>query len=141
MSYMKKLFLIGILLPLFPLFAVAAPPYDVTVTYGPPATGGTPDGYNLYINDCSVTGPVGAGMGVTSGQKFIAALTADGTYLLCVRAFNAEGIQPGPGAIVPVDTLMSLIPGELQSLTINIVLEGINVQITCDSTGCVTTTN
>ena len=121
--------------------ALSAPPYDVTVTFSPPTTGGAPDGYNLYIDDCAATGPVGAGMSVTSGQKFLSALTVDGTYLLCVRAFNTEGVQPGPGAVVPVDTLMDLIPGELQSLTINIVLQGVNVQIICDSTGCVTTTN
>ena len=121
--------------------ALALPPYSVTVTYSPPITGGVPDGYNLYIDDCAATGPVGAGMSVTSGQKILSALTVDGTYLLCVRAFNTAGVQPGPGAVVPVDTLMNLIPGELQSLTINIILQGVNVQITCDSAGCVTTTN
>ena len=130
-----------LLLLLMPAFTFAAPPYDVTVTFSPPVAGGTPDGYNLYIDDCAATGPVGVGMSAASGQKFLSALTVDGTFLLCVRAFNAEGVQPGPGAVVPVDTLMNLLPGELQSLTIHIVLQGVNVQITCDLTGCVTTTN
>ena len=140
---MKRLLLLLLLIPMFVLSesAKATPPYDVTVTFSSPISGGAPDGYNLYIDDCAATGPVGTGMSAASGQKFISALTVDGTYLLCVRAFNTEGIQPGPGAVVPVDTLMSLLPGELQSLTINIMLEGVNVQITCDSTGCVTTTN
>ena len=39
--------------------ALAAPPYDVTVTFSPPTTGGAPDGYSLYIDDCAVTGAIG----------------------------------------------------------------------------------
>ena len=138
----RLLFLLILVFAFVPLLTNAAdPPYDVTVTFSPPADGGVPTGYNFYIDDCAITGPVAAGVNVTSGQKFIKALLTDGTFLMCVRAFNTEGEQPGPGAVVPVDTLMSLLPGELQSLTINIVLEGVNVQITCDPTGCITTTN
>lgn len=138
---MKRLFLI-LVMGLLAMPIHAAPPYDVTVTYSPPLTGGPPDGYNLYLDDCVVSGPVAAPVGlVTSGQEFPALILADGTYQLCVRAFNAEGEQVDPGAVVPLDTLMSLIPGALESLTINIILQGVNVQITCDSTGCVTTTN
>ena len=134
---MKRLLLLLLVAPV----VLTAPPYDVTVTFSPPLTGGAPDGYNFYVDDCAVTGPVDAGVSVTSEQKFPALILADGTYQLCVRAFNAEGEQADPGAVVPLDTLLGLIPGELESLTINIVLQGVNVQITCDSAGCTTTSN
>jgi len=92
---MKKLLFLAI-----PALALAAAPYDVTVTFSAPTTGGTPDGYNLYVDDCAVTGPIGAAVGsVTSGQTFPGLIVADGTYQFCVRPFNAAGEQPNPGQV------------------------------------------
>ncbi len=66
-----KQWVIAILVMLAFSPAFAAPPYDVTVTFSPPATGGAPDGYNLYVDDCAVTGAIGSPAGtVTSGQTF-----------------------------------------------------------------------
>jgi len=131
---------------LLPAFAFAGPPYDVTVTFSPPVSGGAPGGYNLYVDDCAVTGAVGAPVspaydpsapitvppssGTFSGKTYTGLIIADGTYQFCVRAVNLAGEQPDPGetATVIIDALQ--IPG-----TIN----GLGIQITCDATGCTVT--
>ena len=110
---MKRLWLL-----LLPAFAFAAPPYDVTVDFSPPVSGGTVDGYNFYLDDCLSTGPVGAPFGVViPGQKFVAAITADGVYEGCVRAFNIAGEQPDPGQVAPINLLL---PGVITQLTITV---------------------
>ena len=120
---MKKLWLLFI-----PLIAFAAPPYDVTVTFSPPLTGGAPDGYNFYIDDCAVTGAVGVEVGsVVSGQTFPAIIVADGTYQMCVRAFNAAGEQPNPGQVATANISDLPLPG---------VVENLGVQVTCPNSNC-----
>ncbi len=108
--------------------ALAAPPYDVTVTFSPPTTGGAPDGFNLYIDDCAVTGAIGASAGtVTSGQTFPGLIVADGTYQFCVRAFNAAGEQPDPGQVATAVISDLPIPGPVNSL---------GIQVDCPLSNC-----
>jgi hypothetical protein len=114
---MKKLLLL-----ILPAVALAAPPYDVTVTFSPPLTGGAPDGYNLYVDDCAVTGPVGAAVGsVTSGQTFLGLILADGTYDFCVRAFNVAGENPDPGQVATAVINDLPLPGPVENLGIQVV--------------------
>ena len=120
---MKRLWLL-----LLPAFAFAAPPYDVTVTFSPPITGGAPDGYNLYVDDCAVTGAIGSPAGtVTSGQTFPGLIVADGTYQFCVRPFNAAGEQPNPGQVATADISDLPIPGPVNSL---------GIQVDCPLSNC-----
>jgi hypothetical protein len=114
-----------------PLISLAAPPYDITVTFNPPLSGGTPDGYNFYVDDCAVTGPVGAPVGtVTSGQTFVGLITADGTYQMCVRSFNAAGENPDPGPVATVEIADLPLPGPVENL---------DIQVTCPTGGCTVT--
>ena len=106
---------------------LAAPPYDVNVTFSPPIIGGAPDGYNFYIGDCAVTGPIGAGLPVISGQTFPGLITADGTYQMCVRAFNAAGENPDPGLVATVVINDLPLPGPVQNL---------GIQVTCPASNC-----
>jgi len=99
---------------------LAAPPYDVTVTFSPPIIGGAPDGYNFYIDDCAPTGPIAAGLPVISGQTFPALIMADGTYLMCVRAFNGAGENPNPGQVATVTIADLPLPGPVNSLGITV---------------------
>lgn len=97
--------------------------YDVRVQFSPPRTGMAPDGYNLYIDDCAVTGAVGSPVGtVTPGKNFPNLIIADGTYQFCVRPFNSAGEQPDPGriAIVDINTADSLIPPPVHSIDIQV---------------------
>ncbi len=105
----------------------SAPPYDVTVTFTPPITGGAPDGYNFYVDDCAVSGSVGAGISVTSGQTFPALIVADGTYQMCVRSFNAAGENPDPGQVATVVINDLPLPGPINS---------IGIQVTCPLSNC-----
>lgn len=101
--------------------AFSAPPYDVTVTFDPPSTGSPPDSYNFYIDDCAITGPVGAPFAaVTSGQTFTGALTADGSFLMCVRTVNGAGENPDPGPVANVDVFDLPLPGVIENLSITI---------------------
>jgi len=113
---------------LIPALVVAAPPYDVTVTFSPPASGGAPDGYRLYVDDCAVGGAVGSSVGtVTSGQTFPGLITADGTYQFCVRPFNAAGEQPDPGQVATAIISDLPIPGPVNSL---------GIQVDCPLSNC-----
>lgn len=110
-----------LLIALLPATLIAAPPYDVTVTFNAPTTGGAPDGYSLYVDDCAVSGATGAAVGaVVSGQTFNGLLTADGTYEICVRAFNAAGEQPDPGPVATVTVSDLPLPGPIENLDIQI---------------------
>ncbi len=121
---MKRL----LILLLLPFAALAAPPYDVTVTFSPPSSGGAVNGYNLYVDDCAVSGAIGAAAGtVTSGQTFPSLIVADGTYQFCVRAFNAAGEQPDPGQVATAIISDLPIPGPIQNL---------GIQITCPASNC-----
>ena len=103
----------------------AAPPYDVTVTFSP-ATGA--DTYNFYVDDCSVGGPVSAPVAsVVSGQSFPALITADGTYLMCVRSVNGAGENPDPGQVATVIINDLPLPGPINSL---------GIQVTCPLSNC-----
>lgn len=118
----------ALLLALVATAAVAAPPYDITVTFDPPSTGPTPDGYRLYIDDCAATGPTGAPFAdVTSGQTFTGALTADGQYEVCVRTYNSTGENPDPGPVATIDVADLPVPNEIQNL---------NITVQCPNGGC-----
>ena len=118
-----------LLLLLLPTMVLAAPPYDVTVTFSPPSVGGAPDGYNLYVDDCAVSGPLGAAVGsVTSGQTFPGLILADGTYDFCVRAFNAAGENPDPGQVATAVISDLPLPGPVENL---------GIQVTCPTSNCV----
>ena len=122
---MKKLLL---LLLFIPVLAFAAPPYDITVTFSPPITGGAPDGFNLYVDDCALTGAVLSPAGtVTSGQTFPGLIVADGTYQFCVRPFNSAGEQPDPGQVATADIADLPIPGPVNSL---------GIQVDCPLSNC-----
>ena len=120
---MKKTFVFLALLLAF--VAQAAPPYDVTVSFTPVSGA---DGYNFYIDDCfaggSLSPPVGA---VSPGQTFSAVLTADGTYEMCVRAFNGAGEQTDPGQVVTVIVNDLPLPGPVTDL---------DISIACPNGGC-----
>ena len=130
----------------------AAPPYDITVTFSPPVAN-QGDGYNLYVDDCAATGAVAAPFSaVTSGQTFVGALTTDGTFDICVRAFNNKSdpaVDLCPGDTVP-DPAISICelpdpgPGMVATVTIgDLVLpnpaENLDVQVTCPNGGCTVT--
>ena len=101
--------------------AFATPPYDITVTFSPPSLGPPPDSYNLYIDDCAATGPLGAAFAsVTTGQTFTGALTADGIYQVCVRAVNAAGEQPDPGPVATIDVTTLTVPNPPENLTVTV---------------------
>jgi len=124
---MKKL----CLLLLLPMLALAGPPYDVTVTFDAPLSGGSVDGYNFFIDDCAISGPGAAPFAsVVSGQTFVGAITADGTYLMCVRPFNATGELADPGPVASVDIADLPLPGPVENL---------DVQISCPVGGCTVT--
>lgn len=119
---------------LFASVALSAPAsYDVSVSFSPPTTGGAPDGYNFYVDDCAVSGALGAPagsvpLGGEAGTTFAGLLTSIGTYEMCVRAFNAAGEQPDPGQVATVNIVENA-PG---------VIGGFDVQITCrDTAGAV----
>jgi len=113
---------------LLSLVAYAAPPYDTTVIFSPPITGPVPDGYNFYIDDCTALGPVAAPVGtVTLGQTFPAILTSDGTYLMCVRSFNAAGENPDPGQVATVIVADLPLPNPVDSL---------DIQVACPASSC-----
>jgi hypothetical protein len=123
---MKKILVLLLLLFTAPAFAL--PPYDATITFTPPITGGTPDGYRLYVDDCAVTGPVATAVGtVTSGQTFTSLFLADGTYAVCVRAFNTAGENPNPGPVATVTVNDLPLPGPVNSL---------DVIVSCPNGGC-----
>ena len=124
---MKKLILLMATL-LVSIPALAGAPYDVTVNFNAPLTGGAPDGYNVYVDDCAATGPVGPAFGtVTPGQVFPAMLTVDGTYNICVRPFNATGELADPGQVATVVVADLPLPGPVDS---------IDVQVQCPNGGC-----
>ncbi len=118
---MKKTFVF--LAVLLSVMAQAAPPYDVSVTFSLVAGA---DSYLFFIDDCAGA-PIGAGTPVTPGQTFPAILTADGTYLMCVRAENATGIQPDPGQVVTVVVNDLPLPGPINDL---------DIQVQCPNGGC-----
>ena len=137
---MKRLLL---LLLLIPVFAFAAPPYDITVTFSPPTTGGAPVGYNFYVDDCAITGPVGAPVspaydplvlvtvppssGVFSGKTYPGLIVADGTYQFCVRAVSAAGEQSNPGQVATAVISDLPLPGPVNNL---------GIQVTCPTSNC-----
>ncbi len=122
---MKRLLL---LLLLIPMFALATPPYDVTISFTFPATAVPIDSVDLYMNDCAAGVPVGSRVGqISSGQIFPALIVADGFYEFCVRGVNAAGISVGPGAVWT---------GTIAQLNIPPDSDSIDVQIPCD-TPCV----
>lgn len=125
---MRKFIKWSITLALLGSFTVqAAPSYDVTVRFSPPTVGGSPDGYNFYVDDCAATGPLGLGISVVSGQTFPALITADGTFEMCVRAFNAAGENPDPGQSATVIINDLPVPGPINSL---------GIQVTCPLSNC-----
>ena len=117
---LKQLALTGAIIVVLGLLAFvreasAQPPYDVTATFDP-APGAT--SYNLYVDDCAATGPVGAPVttAYVSGTPVSALLTTDGTFQVCIRAVNAtaqENPDPGPVATITVGPL-----GTIQNLQI-----------------------
>jgi len=109
--------------------ANAGAPYDITlITFDDPTTGGAPDGYNLYIDDCAATGSTGpAFASVNSGDSFTSAFPVDGSYEVCVRAFNATGEQPDPGPVATVTVADLPLPG---------VIENLSITVDCPSGGC-----
>lgn len=116
------------LLVLLPAAVLAAPPYDVTVTFDPVANA---DGYRFYIDDCAVTGPIGAPFAeVVSGQTFVGAVTADGTFEMCVRGYNTTGEQPDPGRVATVVIADLPLPGPVDNL---------DIVIACPNGGCTVT--
>ena len=120
---MKKLLFLAI-----PALALAAAPYDVTVTFSAPTTGGPVDGYSLYVDDCALTGPVGVAAGAaTTGQTFPSLIVADGTYQFCVRPFNTAGEQPNPGQVATADIADLPLPGPVNNL---------GIQVTCPTSNC-----
>ncbi len=121
---------LAIMLSLLWATVQAAPPYDITVTFTAPVTGGTPDGYQLYVDDCATTGAVGAPVGTaTSGQTFPGLIIADGTYQFCVRAFNAAGEQPDPGQVATAIISDLAIPGPIGNLGISVLCPASNCTI------------
>jgi len=121
----------------WPIIAFSAPPYDVTVTFDPPSSGGPVDSYNFYIDDCAVTGPVGASVGqVISGDTFPAVVTADGSYDMCVRAVNVTGENPDPGPIATVVISQTPLPGEIENLDITVTCrDGGGAVVVCADSG------
>lgn len=120
--------LAGFAFSLLTAVAFANPPYDVTATFDP-APGAA--SYNLYIDDCAVTGPVGAPAvtAYVSGTAQTALITADGTFEICIRSVDAsaqELANPGPVATVTIGPL-----GTIQNL---------NITISCPNGPCAVTT-
>lgn len=68
--------------------ALAVGPQDLTVTFQTRAGGGTVQGHRLYVND-ELVGTV------QSGQAVSGAIPGNGTYKVCVNAFNATGETEG----------------------------------------------
>lgn len=124
---------------LIPLVALAAPPYDLNLTWNIPATGGPVDGVRVYIDDCAVTGPVGApAFDTSSPSPWTAsnAITADGTYDVCIRGYNAGGEQPDPGLVATVTTAPIPVPAPLDTLSIEVVCrDSGGAIVACASTG------
>jgi len=100
--------------------AWAAPPYDVTATFDPPVSGGTPTGYRLY-QGCVSDAERGTLVGSTvSGQTFAELLQTDGTFTFCVAAFNESGEGPVSGVVqVQIDDFDAL-PGSPTNLQITV---------------------
>lgn len=114
--------LVAVVFAVVPLTASAAPPYDVTATFTPPAvdaTHGAPTGYRLY-KGCA-TGQTKALVGtVTSGQKFTGLLTVDGSYSFCVHAFNATGEGPRSNIANVVINDYDPAPGAATNFTVTV---------------------
>lgn len=117
---MKRIIFLLLLLPSL-AFAV---PFYFTATISPPLNGGTPAGYNMYIDDCAPGAPVGAPAEVVqSGVETSGIDLASGVYEICFRAFNIAGEQSEPG-FKDSETLTHVeIPG---------VIEGFTITIRCD---------
>jgi len=97
---MKKL--LALSLVLFASFAIAAQYRITTMTFDPPSSGVVPDSYNLYVDDCAVTGAVGAPIAaVTSGdqttQSWNPVVNSDGNYTFCIRTVYQGNENPDPG--------------------------------------------
>lgn len=119
--------------------AMAAPPYDLQLTWSIPATGGPVAGVRVYINDCDVTGPTGApAFDTSSPSPYTAndAITADGTYTVCLRGYNAGGEQPDPGVVATVTTSPVPTPDPLDTLDIQVICRDTNGNIiACAASG------
>ncbi len=88
---MRKFLLVAC--AMFATAVCAAPPYDVSLTVTEPTVGEAPDGYNFYINDCAATGPTAAPFATDvtpAGQTFTAAVTTNGSFVMCVRSFKTK---------------------------------------------------
>ena len=122
---MKKIFVLVALL--FTALALAAVPASIVdVTYTLSATGPVPDSVNLYIDDCAVTGPVGApfatlvASGPQSGAPYDNAVTVEGIYQVCARVVNAVGITPDPGPVHVFDTAEFDLSSPINTLSITV---------------------
>lgn len=125
-AILTTVFLLLLLVP-----ALASPPYDLTVTFTPPSNGPVPDSYNLYVDDCEISGPIAVPFAtVTSGQTFAGALLIDSIYEVCVRSVNAAGetLDPGPVATIVVADLPLSAP-----------VENLDITVACPNGGCTVT--
>lgn len=101
---MIRQILIAALFALLPALALAAPG---SILFDPPAEGGAPDGYRLYV-DGDLVGPI------RSGHEM--EFPGDGTVVIGVEAFNAEGATLVEQQVEITPTA----PGPVQNLRIEV---------------------
>lgn len=126
---MKRITAVALLSAIFLAgLAHAIPPYDITVTFAQPSSGPLPDSYNLYIDDCTVSGPTAPAYGtVIPSQQFVGALPAAASYQICVRTVNAAGENPDPGPVATVD---------VSDLPLSDPIENLNITVQCPLGSC-----
>lgn len=111
----------------------------VTLSWTPPAGGGTPTG---YVIEAALTagGPTVASLPVGGAQANIPGVP-DGTYFVRVRAQNAEGVSPPSNEIsVTVGTpACGLPPGAPTSLAANVAGNTVSFSWAAPAGGCATT--
>src|SRR3954470_11842935 len=120
-----KLFLRTFILLLAPLLATAQA-HDVTLNWGSPATGGTPQGYNVYrtavSGGCATVAVVGClKVGGTNGALLLTFIDATpavqvegSTFFYVITAFNTKG-ESGPSVQSNAATIPFSLPGVPQT--------------------------
>lgn len=93
--------------------ALAVGPQDMTLTFQTRAGGGAAQGHRLYVNDV-LKGTVTSGQTVTAA---VSGITGNGSWKICVNAFNATGETAGGNCKTAVVSDLAPAPTDVITVT------------------------